>query len=649
MASTYAAIGCALLALLLWVPAGWLIARRLPLESALRLAVAPILGWAMQGIVALWICTLGGFSTATVLAATVTVCAVSLLGARPAEASPMGHHFPVWAFFAIGLVAVAPALAVLPKFFPDGVAVSAPIYDHSKLALVDEMVRTGLPPANPFIGGGVEPGSVAYYYFWLFGAAQLALVAGARGWEADIAATWFTAFASLMLICGLAYRLSGQRQTSIAFVLVAALGGSLRPVLSAIFGQETMTAAMQPPTGLTNWLVQSSWSPHHVAAGVTVVLAVLILQQLARRPAIAPTVVLAGIAAVGYASSLWVGGVAFVLCGGAAGLALLARADPVQRWPFIVAVVIAVVGALALVLPLVLEQMRAAGGRHDTMPVLISPLLVLGPAIPQGLRWLLDIPAYWFVLLPIEFPVTFLLGAIGAWRMRKSADTPILVAAIASLATGGLLVSNVGGNNDLGWRAVLPGLIILTAFAAAYFARSLARWRVSIVAAGIALLLLALPDGSSTLHNNAFGWLSRDAARFRDAPALWAAVRQHTKPDERIASNPRMTIDVTPWPITLSWALLADRRSCFAGDELVLVFSRLPLQQRQAASALFDRVFAGTATDGDLLALVRDFRCRVIVLTPEDGAWRQDPFAAYPSFVRVEDVAGRWRIYRALP
>jgi hypothetical protein len=136
---------------------------------------------------------------------------------------------------------------------------------------------------------------------------------------------------------------------------------------------------------------------------------------------------------------------------------------------------------------------------------------------------------------------------------------------------------------------------------------------------------------------------------FRDAPALWASVRQHTKPDERIASNPRMTIDVTPWPITLSWALLADRRSCFAGDELVLVFSRLPLQQRQAASALFDRVFAGTATDGDLLALVRDFRCRVIVLTPEDGAWRQDPFAANPSFVRVEEVAGRWRIYRALP
>jgi hypothetical protein len=572
-----------------------------------------------------------------------------MIGARPAEASAMGHRFPVWAFFAIGLVAVAPALAVLPKFMPEGVAVSAAIYDHSKIALVGEMVRSGLPPANPFIGGSVEPGSVAYYYFWLFGAAQLALVAGARGWEADIAATWFTAFASLSLICGLAYRLSGQRQTSIAFVLVAALGGSLRPVLSGIFGQTAMGAALQPPTGLTNWLVQSSWSPHHVAAGATVVLAVLILEQLARRPALAPTAVLAGIAAVGYASSLWVGGVTFAFCAGAAGLVLLARADPAQRRPFVIAVAVAAVGALALVLPLVLEQLRAAAGRNDTMPVLISPFAVLGPGISQGVLRLLDIPAYWLVLLPVEFPVAWILGIIGVWRLRTAAHAPILAAAIASLAVAALLVSDVGGNNDLGWRAVLPGLIILTAFAAAYFARSVARWRVSVVAGGIALLLLALPDGLNNLHNNAVGWLSRDAARFRGAPALWAAVRQQTKPDERIASNPRMTIDLTPWPITLSWALLADRRSCFAGEELVLVFSRLPLQKRQAASALFDRVFAGTATDSDLLALVRDFRCRVIVLTPEDGAWGQDPFAANPSFVRVAEADGRWRIYRTLP
>jgi hypothetical protein len=65
-----------------------------------------------------------------------------------------------------------------------------PIYDQAKIALVDEIVRSGVPPANPFVGtGDGGSGSTTYYYYWLFGAAQLALITGASGWEADVAAT----------------------------------------------------------------------------------------------------------------------------------------------------------------------------------------------------------------------------------------------------------------------------------------------------------------------------------------------------------------------------------------------------------------------------------------------------------------------------
>jgi hypothetical protein len=45
--------------------------------------------------------------------------------------------------------------------------------------------------------------------------------------------------------------------------------------------------------------------------------------------------------------------------------------------------------------------------------------------------------------------------------------------------------------------------------------------------------------------------------------------------------------------------------------------------------------------------LVRDFDCKVIVLTPQDGAWSRDPFAASALFTRIEEVDGKWRIYRA--
>jgi hypothetical protein len=35
------------------------------------------------------------------------------------------------------------------------------------------------------------------------------------------------------------------------------------------------------------------------------------------------------------------------------------------------------------------------------------------------------------------------------------------------------------------------------------------------------------------------------------------------------------------------------------------------------------------------------------VLTPQDGAWSRDPFAASALFTRVEEADGKWRIYRA--
>ena len=58
------------------------------------------------------------------------------------------------------------------------------------------MTRQGVPPVNPVFGPS-GAGEVAYYYLWHFSAAELALPPKASGWEADIALTGFTAFASL--------------------------------------------------------------------------------------------------------------------------------------------------------------------------------------------------------------------------------------------------------------------------------------------------------------------------------------------------------------------------------------------------------------------------------------------------------------------
>ena len=77
---------------------------------------------------------------------------------------------------------------------------------------------------NQAAAGTVRPRVFAYYYLWYFSAAQLALPLGLTGWEADIAMTWFSAFASLTLLIGLACWFGQSRSAAIWAVLLAVFG-----------------------------------------------------------------------------------------------------------------------------------------------------------------------------------------------------------------------------------------------------------------------------------------------------------------------------------------------------------------------------------------------------------------------------------------
>ena len=136
-----------------------------------------------------------------------------------------------------------------------------------------------------------------------------------------------------------------------------------------------------------------------------------------------------------------------------------------------------------------------------------------------------------------------------------------------------------------------------------------------------------------------------DAQIFAQAPELWAAVRRYAAPTARVANNPLYLQDLTPWPANMSWALLADRSSCFAGREMALAFAPLPPDRRKAINAQFIRVFAGQGSAADVDAMATKFACDVVVVVPQDGAWTKDPFAASPDYRLAETRAGRWRIY----
>lgn len=230
-------------------------------------------------------------------------------------------------------------------------------------------------------------------------------------------------------------------------------------------------------------------------------------------------------------------------------------------------------------------------------------------------------------------------------RQKKVVVAGFACLAGAGLAASWLLASTLGDNNDLALRAVLPAAMVLIVATAAGITCSPGRALIGAIA--LAGLLLSVPDTTYLLRSDVAGHDVQDAKVFAQTPALWAAVRRFASPTARVANNPLFLQDITPWPVNLSWALLADRSSCFAGRELALAFAPLPAARREAINHQFIRVFAGKGTVKDVNEMARKYGCDVVVIVPQDGAWNNDPFAESADYRLAETREGRWRIYVA--
>ena len=652
MTSPLNAALCALLAAAFWPLLGYALGRRL-LPRALARGAAPVMGWAVHSAAMLPIYPWIGFSPIAVIgtgALCVLASGLALSGRAPQNGAEDAADIPAWAFAVAAVLALVPAVAILPKFSGAAVQLADPIFDHSKIAIVDAMARLGLPPVNPVFGEFGAPGHLAYYYLWHFSAAELALALGASGWEADIGLTWFTAFASLSLMMGVAVWL-GKRAAAAIWVVVLAAAASLWVTLDWIAGARDLTPWLWPPVGMAGWLFQATWVPQHLMAASCAVTAMLLVSRFAQRQSLALLLVLVLVVVAGFESSSFVGGVTFAMAALIATPILLAGTESAQRRRFALGLAVAAVLAISLAAPFVLDQLAALRARGGGNPIVVEPYAVLGEALPYALRRLLDIPAYWLILLPIELPATYIAGVIAlavAFRSTLSRPQKLAVASLTCLAGTGLivswlLVSTLGDNNDLGLRAIIPAEMVLIVAAAAGFFH--ARYRAAIVATALGGLVLSLPDTATTIRSNIAGKPRPGGQILAQTPELWDAVRRYAAPGARVANNPLFLRDVTPWPVNISWALLANRSSCFAGRELAVAFAPLPPSRREAINAQFIRVFAGEGTAADVGDMATRYGCEVVVVVPPDKAWNNDPFAASADYRLAENRDGRWRIY----
>lgn len=655
MISFFQALICASLALALFGLIGLPLAQRVAMRP-LAPWLAPAIGWAVHSALALPLCDLIGVSRGGVIvvfAAPLVVAAAALgmeRAATPRESTPL----PPWLLIAVlagaALISLAFMAVDLPKVSGEDVTLAAPIFDHSKIAMIDDMARLGVPAGNPFYGGE-GPARLSYYYLWHFSAAELAVLTGLSGWAADAGLSFFTGFAAILAMGGLAIWLSGRAGAALWIVLLS-LTASARPVLENLFGQDKVEQVAGYQSGLGGFLFQTSWAPQHAMAAVTAVIALVVLAAAIERPRWPVTLLLALLMTACFQSSTWIGGIAFPLMAAPAALFLLVRAAPAVRLRIAVHLALAALIALALISPFLYDQSHMAALRNEGAPVAIAPVSVLQDAMFDRLGAIANLAAYWLTYLPVEFPAIYFAGIAGLVVFGRDRNLPLAHRDVAlvfasgvamSLLCGWLLVSTLGENNDLGWRAVLPAVLLLMIAAAAALARL--RARPVLLAGALLLIAVSLVDGLRFGYGNIVVRANAASPGLAASEKLWTAVRRVTPPGERVANNPDYLAKATPWPVNISWALLADRRSCFAGRDLVRPFSSLSQDRVDAIDALFKRVFAGNPQPGDIEQLAHLYRCDTAVVVPSDGAWMRDPFAASAAYRMAEETPA-WRIYR---
>lgn len=656
MASPVTAALCALIATAFWPLIGYALARHL-VPRVLALGLAGVIGWAVHSAVTLPVFGLVGFSPVEVVAVgaiSILVAGVSLSQPAPASEIESQLSIPPWAFAAAAILALIPAVAILPKFSADGVHLADPIFDHCKSAIVDVMARLGVPAVNPVFGEAGGPDRLVYYYLWHYSAAEIALVARATGWEADVGLTWFTAFAALCLMMGLAVWLS-KRSAAAAWVVALAAAGSLWVTLTFIFQVNDFMPVLWPPIGLGGWLFQVTWAPQHVMSACCVVTAFLLITRHALRPNLTLVLVIALLVVAGFESSTFVGGITFTFAAIITAPLIFAVIDPAWRGRVAGGMALAALLVVCLIAPFVRDQLAALAARETGTPIIVNPYTVFGEFLPHALRRLLDLPGYWLIILPVELPAAFIAGVIAltmALRTPLPRVEKLAIATFAGLAGSGLvvswlLVSTLGESNDLGLRAIIPAEIVLIAVAAAVAAGlSVGFRRVAVVASALIGLAFSLPDTAKMIHENVFGHDVPDGKVFAQTPELWAAVRRNTPPAARVANNPLFLADLTPWPANMSWALLSNRSSCFAGRELALAYASLPAARRDEIAAQFVHVFDGTGKPQDIHDMATIYDCDTVVVVPQDRIWEDDPFLTSPDYRLAEQRVGQWRIYR---
>jgi hypothetical protein len=579
----------------------------------------------------------------------------------------MGTPAAIALVLACALLAVMVAQNLFPEVRNEGLYFNEMMFDHSKIAITDSIVRQGVPPLNPFYAPGGKTVLLNYYYLWQFLASQVALLTRVPSWPIDVAMTAYTSFAAAGLVVALAVELTRRATAGLLALLIAAVAPIADPLLKLAF---PTSLHWMPRTLLLPLWLQCAWAPQHVMSGCAVVLAMMLVAQIPDETkrsesgsilgagGMARAGVLGLVAAAAAGSSIWVGGVAFAAAAPLLGVALLqARLDR-REWVYVSRTIACALLITALFFAPVLNSLLSASTpKHAVVLGVWQANNWLAAALHRRHKVvinLIQVALFWFTYLPLNMGVSVVVGLPAVFARRRDQTTGQralrLMAGWGSI--GYLLVSQFMQstlvNNDLGWRApIVPGMFLSVWAAAALLELGTApkkgistamQWDMR--ALFIRLRWLAVPIGWIALG---LGLLS--CALFYHTPlhkpetaaslaarhdlllqaSAWRYVRRFADPTDRVQANPDGFHKLGIRPPQLPEQLFADRPTAYASRHCVMIFGfAFDAAQRRETNDLMMRIFSGHPHPNDIRQMWQVLRVKVVLVDRLDRLFKTD-------------------------
>jgi hypothetical protein len=398
-----------------------------------------------------------------------------------------------WAFFAV----VIGVWLLVTLFYLVDLQVGDRLYyptnslDYSlRASLIHSVTTTGVPPQNPLFLPS-PPVALRYHYFWLMmcGLVEHLGSPWVSARHAEIGGAFWCGIGLMALLAACLRLFAVNPEVSLArrlrtgVLLMGITGLDILPGMFLLFlyarGQmDFVLPSLESWNEYVDWFLHSAiWAPHAIAALIAAVTGFLLLWHGASKTGWTGWARYGLPAGVAFASaagtSIWV---TFVF---AAFLCVWTVICIGKRWRRDVTVlVIAGIACCILAYPYLHDLGASPVGIADASPIRftvrafsMTALVPVWPGMPHWLRLILVNAPLLPLNYALEFGFFFFVAGI-KWRQCRATGEPLSrqdAACLTMLLTSALictfLISDVNGNNDLGWRGFLPAQFVLLLWA----------------------------------------------------------------------------------------------------------------------------------------------------------------------------------------